>query len=74
MRQSGKNSKKHISQLCRAGNLAAKIPALPTAPGGGCRQSKTKKRKIYRLPPQAVDKGFADKKIRKKNKPLPTAT
>jgi hypothetical protein len=24
------------------------------------------KKKIYRLPPQAVDKGFADKKIRKK--------
>jgi hypothetical protein len=37
----------------------------------GCR-AKQKKRKIYRLPPQAVGKGFADKKG--KNKPLPTAT
>jgi hypothetical protein len=37
---------------------------------GGSRQSslqsKTKKRKIYQLPPQAAGKGFVDKKIRKK--------
>jgi hypothetical protein len=37
MRQSGKNNKKHISQLSKARTLAAKILALPTAPGGGCR-------------------------------------
>jgi hypothetical protein len=30
----------------------------------GCRAKQ--KRKIYRLPPQSVGKGFADKKIRKK--------